>query len=426
MLSVEEAQQRVLEYFHTLEAEPVPILEALGRVLAEDVYADLNIPPHSNSAMDGYAVQAADTQASTADAPKRLRVIADLAAGHVADTQVVPGTAIRIMTGAPLPGGADSVVPFEDTDEGLRAQASPGQPIMEIGILCQVNSGGNVRPAGEDIRRGAVVLRRGTVLRPSEIGVLASLGYPQVKVIRRPVIAILATGDELTPPGQPLEPGRIYNSNSYSLAALVRQHGGIPKLLGIARDSDAALSAGIRQGLAADMLITSGGVSRGDYDIVKEVLAREGEITFWTVRMKPGKPLAFGRITGTGPDGLARSIPHLGLPGNPVSTMVTFEVFARPAMMKMMGRTPLPRPTVTAVLENNVVNRDGRRIYSRVIAEKRNGSYHARLTGEQGSGILTSMSLANGLAVIPEDRAEVRKGETVQVIMLDWNEGAER
>jgi len=235
-------------------------------------------------------------------------------------------------------------------------------------------------------------------------------------------VAVLATGNELVDISQPLPAGKIYNSNTYSVAALVRRYGGIPKILGIALDSEKSLVTKLRQGLDADMLITSGGVSVGDYDMVKDVLASEGEISFWTVRMKPGKPLAFGAFRGVAKDGSPRRIPHLGLPGNPVSSMLTFELFARPAMLKMMGKKNLAKPVIDAVLEEPVVNTDGRRMYIRAIVSKRGNKHYARLTGPQGSGILTSMSLANGLVVISENTARAKAGEIVKVIMLGWDE----
>jgi molybdopterin molybdotransferase len=234
-----------------------------------------------------------------------------------------------------------------------------------------------------------------------------------VKVIRRPVVAILATGDELVDINQPLPPGKIYNSNTYSVAALVVRYGGVPQILGVALDSEDSLVAKLHMALDSDILITTGGVSMGDYDVVKDILANEGEIVFWQVRMKPGKPLAFGTIKG---------IPHLGLPGNPVSSMVTFELFARPAILKMMGKKNLAKPTIEAIIENPVVNSDERRIFARAVVEKRSGQYFARLTGPQGSGILTSMTIANGLVVVSEDKARVAAGDMVQVMMLDWNE----
>ncbi len=418
MISVEQALEKVLSYVNVLESEAVPILDSLGQVLAEDVKSDINIPPLDNAAMDGYAVQSGDTSGASRESPRLLRVIDTVKAGSISKHAVKSGTAIRIMTGAPVPRGADSVVRFEDTDEQQRKHGS----LTEIGILCAAEPGLNIRRAGEDITRGSTVLRKGAAIRPAEVGVLASLGRVKVKVIRRPIVALLATGNELVAIGQPLPPGKIYNSNSYSVAALVRRCGGIPRILGIALDREDSLVSKLRQGLDADMLITSGGVSAGDYDIVKDVLAKEGQIAFWTVRMKPGKPLAFGSIEAAGQPGRKRAIPHLGLPGNPVSSMICFELFARPAILKMMGKTDLAKPTVPAVLEESVSNPNRVRIFNRAVVETRDGKYYARSTGPQGSGILTSMSLANGLAIIPEDRAEVKAGETVSVIMLDWGE----
>lgn len=408
MISVEQALEKVLGYVDVLEEEERPLLDSLGQVLAEDIISSIDVPPLDNSAMDGYAVRAEDTRGASQNSPQCLQVIDTVAAGSISQYEVKPGTAIRIMTGAPVPNGADSVVQFENTNETHREADS-----SEIGILAEARPGLNIRRAGEDITRESLVLRKGTIIRPAETGVLASLGRRLVRVIRRPVIAILATGDELVDISQPLPPGKIYNSNTYSLAALVHRYGGIPKLLGIALDNEESLSAKFRQGLDSDMLITIGGVSVGDYDVVKDVLAKEGEITFWRVRMKPGKPLAFGRIKGT---------PHLGLPGNPVSAMITFELFGRPAILKMMGKNITSRPTTQAIIENPVVNNDGRRIFARVIVEKREDQYYARLTGPQGSGVLTSMALANGLVIIPEDKARVEAGEIVQVIMLNWDE----
>jgi len=417
LLSVEQALEKILGYVDVLEGEPKPILDCLGQVLAEDVYSTINIPPLDNSAMDGYAVRAKDTRGATEQAPRLLRVIDTVTAGSISEYEVAPGTAVRIMTGAPLPKGADSVVRFEDTDETQRQRISD-----EIGILREVEPGWDIRRAGEDVIQGSLVLSKGVVIRPSEVGVLASLGRSEVKVVRRPVAAILATGNELVDIEQPLPKGKIYNSNSYSVAALVQRYGGIPKILGIALDSESSLVVSLRKGLDADMLITTGGVSMGDYDVVKDVLVKQGEIAFWTVRMKPGKPLAFGTVEGLSEAGVARNIPHLGLPGNPVSAMVTFELFARPAILKMMGKKNLAKPAIEAVIEEPITNSDGRRVFVRVIVEKRNGQYFARPTGPQGSGILTSMSLANGLAVVPEDKPGVEAGDVVQVMMLDWNE----
>ncbi len=413
MISVDQALEKVLENIDVLEAEESPVLGCLGQVLAEDIVSTISIPPLDNSAMDGYAVRAADTRGASRQSPRILRVMDTVAAGAVSQSEVKPGTAVRIMTGAPVPKGADSVVKFEDTDE-LERQGDSG----EVGILTEVEPGLEIRRAGEDIAAGSVVLSQGTVIRPAEVGVLASLGRTKVKVVRRPVVAILATGDEIVDITQPLSEGKIYNSNSYSLAALVLRYGGIPQILGIASDIEDSILTKVRLGLEADMLITSGGVSMGDYDIVRDVLAKEVEIIFWRVREKPGKPVVFGMIKASG----ARNIPLFGLAGNPVSAMINFELFARPAILQMMGKKSLAKPVVEAVIEEAIVNADGRRIFARAVVEKRGGKYFARLTGPQGSGILTSMALANGLVIVPEDKPGVKPGDSVRVMMLDWSE----
>jgi molybdopterin molybdotransferase len=402
MLIVEQALERVLSAFQPLEPERVDILDALGRALAEDVRAGENIPPHANSSMDGYAVLAADTAGADADNPIRLRVVGEIAAGYVSEAKVTPSTAARIMTGAPLPPGADAVIKVEDT-------ASDQD---RVDIYAEVPPGEYIRPAGEDVRQGECVLPKGTLLRPQEIGMLATLGHEQVLVHRRPRVAILATGDELVDLDQPLAPGKIRNANSYSNAAQVLAHGGVPLLLGIARDSVDDLTAKIRAGLTqgVDLFLTSGGVSVGDFDLVKDVLAAEGEIAFWRVRMKPGKPLAFGHIS---------KVPILGLPGNPVSVMVSFEMFVRPALWKMLGRTDLARPTLQATLVDEIAHKDERRHYVRVRVEAHGSEIRAHLTGEQGSGILSSMVKANALAIIPEDWDHAPAGAQVRVMLLD-------
>jgi molybdopterin molybdotransferase len=419
VISVDEALEKVLERIDTLGAEESDILGCLGQVLAEDVSSPINIPPRDNSAMDGYAVRSADTRGASQKSPRLLRVIETVTAGAIPRREVKAGEAIRIMTGAPMPEGADSVVKFEDTDEAerqgsLKETGNTG----EIGILVEVAPGAEVRRTGEDISAGSVVLRKGTVIRAAEVGVLVSLGRSRVMVIRRPVVAILATGDEIADIIQPLPEGKIYNSNSYSLAALVRRYGGIPQMLGIASDSQDSLRAKLRLGYEADLVITSGGVSLGDYDVVREVLAKEGEIVFWRVREKPGKPLAFAMIRDRG----GRNIPLFALAGNPVSAMINFELFVRPAILKMMGKKNLNKPTVEAVAEDDIKNSDGRRVFTRAIVEKRGGRYFARLTGPQSSGMLTSMALANGLVIVPEDNPGVKRGDVVKVMMLDWSE----
>ncbi len=416
MLSVEDALDRILGNFSVLETEQVPLLDALGQVLAEDATARHDIPPLDNSAMDGYAIQAADVADASEDSPVTLRVVGLVTAGDLPSDTVVPGAAVRIMTGAPIPDGADTVVPFEDTDEVDRRNSD--QSLDEIGVRFPATLGADIRPAGQDVQSGTLVLSKGTTLRPAEIGVLASLGYDSVNVVRRPVVAILSTGNELLYPGDEYAPGKIYDSNSYSVAASVRRYGGVPLQLGIARDNLDSMNSKLAEGLKADMLITSAGVSKGDYDMVKDVLAQHGHIDFWSVRMRPGKPLAFGLLHAE--DG--RKVPHLGLPGNPVSAMVTFEQFGRAAIHKMMGKSGIQKPRIEAVLDEPIYNTDGRRVYARAMISKENGAYRARLTGNQGSNLLTSMAGANGLAVCPEDLPLKEPGEIVEVQMLDWPE----
>ena len=414
MLNIEAALEKVLSTVHVLSDEENPILDCLGQVLAVDVHATVNVPQHNNSAMDGYALKSSDTHGATLPQPKMLRVIETVPAGHMPKHTVFPGEAIRIMTGAPIPSGADAVVRFEDTDEAHRQESS-----SEIGILQEMPAGSNIRPAGEDIARGDRALSSGTVIRPSEVGVLASLGQASVKVVRRPKVAILSTGDEVNDITEPLAIGKIYNSNTYSLAALIKSYGGIPVVLGVAHDNEESLLAKINQGLDCDLLLTSGGINTGDYDIVKTLLAKHGSIRFSAVRMKPGKPLAFGTIEGTNREGISKVVPYFGLPGNPVSCMVTCEVFVRPAILKMLGQKNLFKPTIEATMQDAKIKTNGTRTYARAVVEKKGDEYFARLTGHQKSGMLISMSLANGLVVIPESKNEVIAGDKVRVMMLD-------
>jgi len=317
LLSLDEALPRILDQIPLLDVEDKPILQALGQVLAEDVVSSETVPPHANSGMDGFAVRRVDT-------PGALRVIADQAAGHVTDATVVPGTAIRIMTGAVLPDGADTVVPVEDTDGGRNGT-------VYIGV--QVPARANIREAGEDIRAGDRVLERGVQLSAGAIGVLASIGCARVKVYRRPEVAFMASGDELVGIEDQLGPGQIRNSNSVTLHCQIAQAGGIPHDLGVARDTLEDIRGHVEAGLKADLFITSAGVSVGDFDYVKQVLEEHGQLRLWRIAIRPGKPVAFGVFKGT---------PVISLPGNPVSSMVTFELFVRPAIAKMMGGTFQP------------------------------------------------------------------------------------
>ena len=399
MLSVEEALERILAEIERLEPENVALPEAAGRVLAESISASEAIPPFANSAMDGYALRSEDVQTASATHPSRLRLVGVVQAGRVAERPVSTGEAMRILTGAPVPPGANAVIQQELTQAG--------EDWVEVQQA--VASGNNVRHAGEDIRSGAEVLAAGAEIGPSEIGVLASLGVTQVAVYRRPIVAILATGDELVELHEALLPGQIRNSNSYLVAAAVARVGGIPRPLGIARDRVEELRSKLLAAQEADLIITSGGVSVGDYDLVKDILREQGIIDFWRVNLRPGKPLAFGRLGGT---------PFLGLPGNPVSAAVTFELFARPVLRKMQGFATILRPIVQARLLGAINDVSSRRHYVRARVEIHDGAFVAATTGPQESHILTSMLGANALLVIPENHPPIAVGETVQAMLL--------
>ena len=415
MLSVEDARERILSYFRPLDSVDVPLLDALGLTLAEDLIAEFDIPPMANSAMDGYAVKSADVASASKFNPVLLPVNGYIAAGDVPEKPLSDGSAVRIMTGAPVPEGADAVVPFEDTDEEERR--GDGAQITEIGVNLNAEDGDNIRPAGEDIRSGETVVKCGVDITAGVIGVAASLGRTSIEAIRRPVIAIVSTGDELLEPGDERQPGKIYNSNAYSIAALVEKYGGISRIVGIARDSIESLEALLEEAVEYDMVVTSAGVSKGDYDVVKDVLSKNGEIALWSVRMRPAKPLAFGALNA--PDG--RKVPHLGLPGNPVSAMVAFEQFGRPAIRVMLGKAPLQKPTIKATLDDAVYNHDGRRVYARVdVYKDDSGNYRARSTGNQSSGALHSMALARGFAICPDDVSSVPAGSDIDVEILEW------
>jgi molybdopterin molybdotransferase len=413
MLSVEDAQERLLALVSVLGTEEVQLMDCLGLALAENVSASFNIPGLPNSAMDGYAVRVGDVASASVGKPITLPVSGQAQAGYVPSAPLAPGTTVRIMTGAPIPEGTEAIIPFELTDEAERLKL--GDELKEIVIRHAPSPGDHIRPAGEDVQKGALVLQVGHVLDPASLGMLAALGRRSVSVTRRPRVAVLATGDEVTEPGQPLEPGRLYDSNSYTIATAVRHYGGVPQLLGVARDNMDALREKLSAGLNADMLITSAGVSGGAYDMVKDALSEQGTMAFWSVRMRPAKPLAFGLLKA--PDG--RSVPHLGLPGNPVSALVAMVEFGRLALHKMMGLPVMPLPEVQAVLDEPIHNMDGRRVYARVSLERRNGELRARLTGSQGSNVLTSMVHAQGLAICPEDLPVKEAGERVMVQLLD-------
>lgn len=412
-LTVAEALKAVLNGVNVLSVEHVPLLDALGRVLGESVSAADSLPPFANSAMDGYAFQAADVQTASPDTPVMLKVVGDIAAGTSLDSMLLPGQAARIMTGAPLPEGADAVIPVEDTNEPWRQAERPLPD--QIQIFRSVQPGDYVRQVGEDVVAGQQLLQAGHILRPQEVGALASMGISQIPVIRQPKVGILATGDELLPVTEPLRPGKIRNSNGYTQAAQVLAAGAIPVSLGIAQDTDVDVRAKLQAGLDAgvDLFVSSAGVSVGAYDVVKSVLEQGGDAVFWRVRMRPGKPLAFGTYQG---------VPYLGLPGNPVSAMVSFERFARAAILKMAGFKQLDRPRISVIV-NEEIHSDGRESYLRaVVSREKDGGYTAVTTGGQGSHMMTSLVRANALLIVPEGITHAAIGETLSAWMVNWPE----
>lgn len=405
MISVEEALERILAKITPLGIIEVPLAAAQGLVLAQDIVAHDSIPPFANSAMDGFALRSQDSHSRNGQ-PARLRVTGSVAAGYVADHSIEEGTAMRIMTGAPVPPGADAVIQIELTQYD-------GPESSWVELQQEVAQGNNIRPAGEDMQAGQVVIQRGTEIGPWEIGILATLGYAVVSVIRRPRVAILATGDEIIDIHEPLSPGKIRNSNSYMLEAMVRRTGIEATRLGVAQDTVESLRAKFREAMTYDLILTSGGVSVGDFDLVKDIMKEQGNINFWRINMRPGKPVAFGSIG---------NIPLLGLPGNPVSSAVTFELFGYPILRKMQGHTWLLKPQVNVVVEDGVPDQVMRRHYVRAHVEWRDDHFVARTTGNQGSNIMTSLLQANAFLIVPEGGTIVKPGDMVKAMMLDWPE----
>jgi molybdopterin molybdotransferase len=408
-LSVAEASAHVLAGLAPLTEESVDLRDTLGRVLARDVASPVSLPPWDNASMDGFAVRASDVRGASASNPVRLRVADTIAAGAIGQRVLEPGTAMRIMTGAPVPTGADSVIRVEDT--------AGSADLVEI--RDDRDATANVRVAGEDVRAGTVVMRAGTTLGSAQIGVLSSVGCARPYVHRRPRVAILATGDELVPVegfDDVLAGRRIVSSNSYSLEAAVRAAGGEPVSVGIGADDPETLAQLLRAADGCDVVITSGGVSVGDFDYTREVVEKlGGRLSLWRVRMRPGAPLAFGRLFG---------VPWIGLPGNPVSALVTFELFGRPLIRTLVGSTRPHRRTVPVVLDEEVVLRAPLTHFLRcVLTDEADDQLHARLTGAQSSGMLTSMSMADALLVVPPDPLHWPAGSRLRALPLDGDLG---
>jgi molybdopterin molybdotransferase len=412
LTQLSDAQRVVLDAATVLGFEKISILDALGRVLSEDIVAERDNPPWDNSAMDGFAVRWEDIKQEHAiQKPVTLSVIEDVPAGVMPSKTVGLGQAIRIMTGAPIPQGADTVLKVEDTEHTSDS----------VRVFKAEPKGANIRPQGEDVKKGDRIIAKGTRIRPGEVGMLAILAKSFVCVYQQPRVAILSTGDELADLDERFSEEKIINSNSYGMAAAVQEAGGIPLLLGIARDTPMALKEKIAQGLNADMLVLSGGVSMGDYDFTKVVFGELGaEMNFWKLAIRPGQPLAFGKIQGK----LA-----FGLPGNPVSSMVTFEQLVRPALLKMSGCRSYGRPMIQAIFQERFSKRGDRRHFLRGILTRQEGVFEVRTTGDQGSGILTSMVKANCLIDVPVEVERLNPGDEVIVQLLSgeaWPAEAEQ
>ncbi len=413
LLSLEEARAQMLNGLEPLAAEEVAVADALGRVLASDLVSGTTLPPWDNSAMDGFAVRAADVAGAREGTPVRLRVIGESAAGALPVLRVEPGTALRILTGAPVPDGADAVVPVEQTDAPMGMAELPS----EVVVHASVPAGAHIRRAGSDLRAGQPLLARGTALASSTLAAAAAGGHGTLSVHRRPRVAILATGDELATAGAPLGPAQIPDSNSVGLAAAAREAGAEVMPLGIARDNVASVLEALERGRAwADVIVASGGVSVGAHDVVKDAFASIGRLELWRIAVQPGKPLAFGR---TPAQGRAGDVLFFGLPGNPVSSLVTFELFVRPVLRLMSGQRDLVgREIVNARLADPVRKAPKRRAFLRVRLERDNAGWLASLAGGQDSHILSALAAADGLAIVPEDVDELPAGAEVEVIRL--------
>lgn len=402
MLKVGDARNIILENTTALGSETIDILSALNRILSEDIYAAEDIPTFNNSAMDGYAVVFSSLRGAAVEEPKLLKVIGNLPAGQVSSQHIDEDTTVKIMTGAPMPHGADAVIPVEYTElEG-----------DYVKINREVSKWENFRFKGEDVKKDQLIIPKGKLLRPAEIGMLAALNIPRVSVSRKPRVSILTTGDELVDLGEELAPGKVRNINSYSLYAEVLDHGAVPLALGTAKDNQAAIKEKLMMACSSDILLVSAGVSAGDYDYVKSVLIDlEMKERFWKVAVKPGKPVLFGIIGNT---------LVFGLPGNPVSSIVAFRQFVLPAIYKMQGRTQRPWKELYAVLEGELKKDPGLTHFIRGKTFLKDGKLHVRSTGHQSSGIFHSMVLADCLITLPESTTEVKDGEEVFIQITDW------
>jgi molybdopterin molybdotransferase len=408
LLSVDQARERILSQFQPVTTETLPLAACSHRVLAQEILATNDLPPFDNSSMDGFAVRAEDVIEASAASPRSLRVVADIPAGSYPAISLGPGEAARIMTGAPIPDGADTVIPVEDSNFDNRNAGVPAP--QEVQIFRSAKSGWNIRRRGMDIRAGEIVLNKGRVLKPQDLGLLAMLGFAHVLVYRKPRIALFSSGDELLEVNAPLEAGKIRDSNSYTLAALIEESGAEVIRLGVAKDTQESVQNLLDKAveLNVDLILSSAGVSVGAFDYVKQVIESNGRMDFWRVNMRPGKPVAFGEYKG---------VPFIGLPGNPVSAFVGFEVFVRGAIGRLSGASNGVRPMVHVRCEEQI-DSDGRESYLRAQVQEKDGILVARLSGHQGSGNLYSLVQANALLIIPAGVKCVPAGQELQAWLI--------
>ena len=411
LISVNEARQRLLTAFNPVDTELVSLEKSAGRVICEEIKSDIDLPLFTNSSMDGFAIRAKDVVGATLESPVKLSVVEDIPAGKKPSREILKSQSSRIMTGAPLPFGSDAVIPIEDTDQYNHGSDDEPNLPMEIKVFREVNVGAFVRQKGEDVAKNQTVLKSNSRLRAQDLGLLAMLGKSSIPTFRYPRIVILSTGDELVPVEEPLEFGKIHDSNAYTLSALIIRDGGLPVYLGIVPDQEAAVRNFLGRAVenSADLILSSAGVSVGAFDFVRSVVESDGELDFWRVNMRPGKPLAFGNYRG---------VPFIGLPGNPVSAFVGYEVFVRPAIKRLAGMDDDPRERISTTLSEDI-DSDGRESYLRAVVSSQDGKWVARLTGHQGSGNLLSLVQANALLIIPSGVKSLPSGSVVEAWLLD-------
>jgi molybdopterin molybdotransferase len=419
MNNYEEAAEAVLKNIHELDVEEKPLFESIGQVLAEDVYSGFDLPLKDQSGPDGYAVISGDIKDASEGNPVTLKIIETVRAGYLPQSSVRHGTAIRIMTGSVVPEGADCIVRFEDTDEpGNKCGPNKNNPSM-VKVFKSGAPGMGIAKAGVSVKKGALIVSKGTVIGPAQVSVLTTVGKAVVKVIRRPVIAVISTGDELIDLGTPLLPGKAYNCNAMAVAALVSHYGGIPKLLGIASDNEKSVLGKIRKGMKMDAIITSGGVSKGDYDLVRSVVGKLGEVVFARVNVGPGASVSFGLVNKQADNKGEEPIPVFALAGPPVGCLINFEMLVRPSLLKMLGKDNLEHPVIEAVAKDAIPEKRAMNFTRWTKLEKDNGVFRVEINRADNLGALAAIATANSLTIIPVDTA-VNEGDSIPVLPLDW------